>query len=131
MNEVFAALEKSSDQAPFKASFMIYGYRDRPSRCFRKFTRISTSAVLEERGQIALGDHVWIGHMCILDGSGGISIGTGVHLAARVSIFTHGSHIAIRLYGTDYIRVPYQERIGYVRKPPRAKAKHSGGDVGP
>lgn len=102
---------------PFKATFMIYGCRDSRSGRFRKYTRVSTSAVIEDRKNIALGDHVWVGHMCLLDGSGGIEIGTGVHLAARTSIFTHSSHVAIRLYGADYIRVPHLERVGYVREP--------------
>jgi acetyltransferase-like isoleucine patch superfamily enzyme len=95
--------------------FMVYGYWDRPSKQFRKYTRISSTAILENRAKISISDHVWIGHFNVLDGSNQIIIGRGCQLAANVSIFTHGSQTAIRLYGDDFIKIASNERAGYTR----------------
>jgi acetyltransferase-like isoleucine patch superfamily enzyme len=95
--------------------FMIYGHFDRKSKKFRKHTRISSTAILENRRNIGFDDHVWIGHFNVLDGSNEIFLGEGCQLAANVSIFTHSSQTAIRLYGKEFIRTPHQERVGYSR----------------
>jgi len=50
-----------------------------------------------------------------LDASNGIKIGEGCQIGAWVGIFTHGSHIAIRLLGKNYIQFNRHERIGYQR----------------
>lgn len=97
--------------------FMAYGYRDKPSGRFRKFTRISSTAYLGHRDKIAIGDHVWIWHHSVIDGSNGVSIGDGVQIGAWCGIFTHGSHVAIRLLGASYISMPEKDRPGYTRAP--------------
>ncbi len=95
--------------------FMVYGYRDRASGAFRKHTRISSSAVIGDKAQVAIADHVWIWHHSIIDGSNGVTIGEGCQIGAWVGIFSHGSQLAVRLYGRDYITVPREERAGYSR----------------
>lgn len=95
--------------------FMVYGYRDRVSGKFRKLTRISSTAVLGDKGKIAVGDNVWIWHHSIIDGSNGVIIGEGTQIGGWVGIFTHGSNNAIRLYGDQYILADKHDRKGYVR----------------
>lgn len=94
---------------------MVYGYRDRVSGSFRKLTRISSSAVLGDARNIAVGDGVWIWHYTIIDGSNGVSIGEGAQIGAWVGIFSHGSQVAVRLHGAEYINVPKEQRKGYTR----------------
>lgn len=97
--------------------FMVYGYRDKPSGKYRKFTRISSMVSLGHRDKIAIGDHVWIWHHSVIDGSNSVTIGDGVQIGAWCGIFTHGSHVAIRLLGASYIRVAEKDRPGYTRAP--------------
>jgi len=97
--------------------FMVYGYYDRGSKKLRKLTRISSTALLSDKKNISIGDNCWIWHHSILDGSNGITIGDGVQIGAWVGIFTHSSHVAIRLHGENYLRLAQDSRIGYVRAP--------------
>jgi len=97
--------------------FMVYGYYDKSEKKFRKFTRISSTALLSNSNRISIEDNCWIWHHSILDGGNGIRIGKGVHIGAWVGIFTHSGHIAIRLYGEHYIRVDADDRVGYERGP--------------
>lgn len=101
--------------AIFKRPFIVYGCRDKQSGLYRHHTRISSSAIIEHRHLVAIGDHVWIGHYNVLDGSSGISLGDGCQLAANVSIFTHSSQMAVRLHGNSFISIPHGKRIGYTR----------------
>jgi acetyltransferase-like isoleucine patch superfamily enzyme len=95
--------------------FMIYGYFDRSIKNYRKFTRISSTAVLIDRGNVSIADNVWIWHHSVIDGSCGVTIKEGVQIGIWVGIFTHSSHISLRLHGKDYIKIPRNERIGYKR----------------
>lgn len=99
----------------FTRPFMVYGYFNRSHRCFRKFTRVSSTAVLVDRANIDIGDNVWIWHHSVIDGSCGVTIKEGAQIGIWVGIFSHSSHIAVRLYGRDYIKVPKEERVGYLR----------------
>jgi acetyltransferase-like isoleucine patch superfamily enzyme len=49
---------------------------------------IDTTARFQFPDRIALGDHVYIGPDCLLDGKGGLAIGEGTILAPRVVIWT-------------------------------------------
>jgi acetyltransferase-like isoleucine patch superfamily enzyme len=111
---IFISLFLNGIAALFRP-FMIYGYFDQKTNAFRKNTRVSSTAILENRRHICIADHVWIGHYNVLDGSNEIFLGEGCQLAANVSIFTHSSDIAIRLYGKQFIRTPHNEREGYSR----------------
>jgi acetyltransferase-like isoleucine patch superfamily enzyme len=66
-------------------------------------TRISNQCSIFEPQKLQVDDHVFIGHFCILDASNGLSIGEGCQFAAYSSAFTHSSHVAIRLYGREYV----------------------------
>lgn len=96
--------------------FMIYGYYNKTARKFNKLTRISSTAVIIEKNKLDMGDNCWVWHHSILDASNGIKIGEGCQIGAWVGIFTHGSHIAIRLLGKNYIQFDKHERIGYQRE---------------
>lgn len=95
--------------------FMVYGYWNTPTRNFRKFTRYSSTTVFIEKNKINIGENCWIWHHSIIDGSNGVNIGEGVQIGAWVGIFSHSSHIAIRLHGRDYINTDKDKRLGYVR----------------
>jgi len=97
--------------------FMVYGFLNRCTNRFNKYTRISSTAVIIDKKQLDIADHTWVWHHSILDASNGISIGMGCQIGAWVGIFTHGSHLAIRLLGEEYIYLEKDERIGYQRGP--------------
>jgi acetyltransferase-like isoleucine patch superfamily enzyme len=54
-------------------------------------------------------------HYSILDASHGLTIGEGCQIGAWVGLFTHSSHIAIRLYGADYTK--HDRHEGYLTGP--------------
>ena len=95
--------------------FMVYGYRDPKTDIFRKWTRISSSAIIMNKQNLVIEDHVWVWHYSILDATEGLIIEEGVQIGAWVGIFTHGSESAIRLLGRHFVHVPNEERIGYTR----------------
>lgn len=95
--------------------FMVYGYWNATTRKFQQFTRISSSCVLIDRSQIDICDNCWIGHHSIIDGSNGVKIGKGVQIAGLNGIYSHSSHISIRLCGEEYIKQDPAGRPGYVR----------------
>lgn len=97
--------------------FMVYGYWNSPTRSFRKLTRVSSTAVLIDKKNINIGENCWVWHHSIIDGSNGVTIGKGVQIGAWVGIFSHSSHVAIRLHGENYINIDKHNRIGYVRSP--------------
>ncbi len=101
----------------FHKPFMSYGYFNRPTRTFQKYTRVSSSAKLIHKRGIDLGNHVWIGHYCLLDGTGSVSIGEGVQISSHTAIYSHSSQDAIRMLGKDFIKVPAIQRPGYKLKP--------------
>lgn len=98
-----------------KRPFMIYGYWNRSRKSFFKNTRISSSTILIDRRTIDIDDDCWIGPFCIIDGSNGIKIGRGVQIAGHAAIYTHSSHVAIRMCGRDYISIPASKRVGYIK----------------
>ncbi len=97
--------------------FMVYGYRNRVTGAFQKKTRISSTVTITDKLQLDIGDSCWIWHHSIMDSSNGIKIGEGCQIGAWVGIFSHSSHIAIRLLGQEYINVARHKRIGYIREP--------------
>ena len=97
--------------------FMVYGYWNSITGEFQRLTRISSSCVLIDKQNIDIGDSCWIGHHSIIDGSNGVKIGRGVQIAGLSGIYSHSSHIAIRLCGDQYIKMGCNERPGYVRLP--------------
>lgn len=103
--------------ARLQRPFMVYGFYDRPSRTWRKFTRVSSSAVIMNRSALSVGDHVWVWHYSILDATAGLTIEEGCQIGAWAGVFTHGSQDAIRLLGERFVHMPNTERPGYTRAP--------------
>ena len=94
---------------------MVYGYYSTFDGKFKKHTRISSSTIILNKENLNIGDHVWVWHYSIIDASNKVTIGEGCQIGAWVGIFTHSSHMAIRLYGGDsYIKTAQADRIGYV-----------------
>jgi acetyltransferase-like isoleucine patch superfamily enzyme len=98
----------------FSRPYMVYGYTSKYNGKFLKNTRISSSTAINSPQNLNIADNVWIWHHSILDASNGIKIGNGCQIGAYVGIFTHSSHIAIRLMGDKYIQASIEDRIGYV-----------------
>lgn len=101
----------------FHKPFMSYGYFNGPTGAFQKYTRVSSSAKLIHKNEIDLGNHVWIGHYCLVDGTGSVSIGEGVQISSHSAIYSHSSQDAIRLLGRNFIKIKAMERPGYKLKP--------------
>ena len=95
---------------------MLRGYRE-PDGAWRGRTRISSTVFFNHKSNISIGDNVFVGHYSILDGTGGLVIQEGVQFAGWNGIYTHSSHIAVRLYGAHYLDVHEEEKQGYVIKP--------------
>jgi acetyltransferase-like isoleucine patch superfamily enzyme len=95
--------------------FMIYGFYNRCKGKFYKHTRISSTATIIGKDKLDIDDNIWVWHYSIIDASNGIKIGMGSQIGAWVGIFTHGSHLAIRLLGERYIEFDKDKRIGYKR----------------
>ncbi len=96
---------------------MLYGYRDPATGQWMRQTRLSSSVVLYHPEKIRIADNVFIWHHTILDGTGGIEIGEGTQIGAWVGIFTHSSHMAMRLYGRHYKEVPEDQKVGLQTAP--------------
>lgn len=101
----------------FTKPFMVYGYFCRRSKRFFKHTRISSTVTIVNPENLQISDNCWIWHHSVVDASNGVTIGKGVQIGAFVGIFTHSSHVAIRLLGDDFINIDAKDRIGYVRAP--------------
>ncbi len=97
--------------------FMVYGFFNKFRKKFNKYTRISSTVTIIDRCKLDIDDHTWVWHHSILDASNGIKIGKGCQIGAWVGIFTHGSHLSIRLLGENYIHFEKEERIGYQKGP--------------
>jgi len=74
-------------------------------------TRIGSTVTLIGEDKFHIEDNVFIGQYNFIDSSNGITIETGCQITNFVSILTHSSHRAIRLYGMQYNKVG--PMIGY------------------
>lgn len=82
---------------------------------FLAHTRISNSTEVFARERWVVGDHVFVGHFCVLDATYGLTIGEGCQISCSASIFSHSSHAAIRLYGRAYVETA--EKKAYFTAP--------------
>jgi acetyltransferase-like isoleucine patch superfamily enzyme len=96
----------------FKAPKMIWGYCDASGQ-WRPKTRISDTVFFNHSERIFIEDNAFVWHYSILDGTGGLRIGEGTQIGAWVGIFTHSSHVSIRLYGSHYQEIPEDQKKGY------------------
>lgn len=97
---------------------MVWGYEDSSGE-WRAKTRISDTVYFCHPEKINIGDNVFIGHYSILDGTGGLEIGEGCQLAGWNGIYSHSSHIAIRIYGKHYHEVPEEDKAAFKQAPVR------------
>lgn len=74
-------------------------------------TYICDGVKMDNINNISIGNHVWIGHRCYLDGSGGLSIGNGTIIARETEILTQNHYFQ----GEDLVEIPYDKR--FVKKP--------------
>jgi len=98
--------------AKLSKPLVVYGYKNKDGR-FLKDTRISTSTVIIAPENLTIEDNVFIGHFNFIEASNSITIEEGVQITNYVSVTSHSSHIAIRLYGKEYRKVA--DKIGYVK----------------
>ena len=92
---------------------MVYGFT-RGDGVFLKRTRVSNMTRIEDVAQLVIEDNVYIGHFNLIDASGGLYIGEGCQITNYVSLLTHSSHVAIRLYGDRYLES--KNHVGYLKK---------------
>ena len=100
---------------PYKP-FMVYGFYNKIQKKFLKQVRISSTTAINSRNKLDLNDNVWIWHNTVLDATNGIKVGCGTQIGANVGVFTHSSHISIRLLGESYLKTSTKDRIGYINK---------------
>jgi len=92
------------------------GYKD-PSGNVRENVVIGDTVYLCRPENISIGENVHINHYTYLDGSAPIKIGEGTQIGCWVGIYTHSSHLAIRLEGRDYSKIRYNKKKAYFLKP--------------
>ena len=102
----------------YKAPRMIWGFKN-PNGVFCRRTRFSDTVFWYHKENVFIEDNAFVWHYSIIDGTGGVHIEEGAQIGAWVGIFTHSSHIAIRLYGNHYQTVPEFEKAGFSIKPVR------------
>lgn len=100
----------------FSRPYMVYGYTSKHNGKFLKNTRLSSTTAINSPQNLNIADNVWVWHHSVLDASSGISIGKGCQIGAFVGIFSHSSHIAIRLMGDKYIETDINDRVGYIKE---------------
>jgi acetyltransferase-like isoleucine patch superfamily enzyme len=83
-------------------------------------TRISNQCSISGVRSFDVGDHVFIGHFSVIDATWGLTVGEGSQIGFFTGIFTHSSHVAIRLYGRDYARTELKD--AYFNAPVRIGA---------
>lgn len=99
----------------FSRPFMVYGYKRKTDGKYLKNSRISSSVILLNPEKFKMEDNVWVWHYTVVDASNGVTIEEGCQIGAWVGIFTHSSHAAIRLNGENYIQIPIDHRVGYIK----------------
>lgn len=114
----FIRLRLDSIIRKIKVPRMVKGYHDASGE-WRATTRLSDTIFFNHPEKVFIEDNVFIGHFSILDGTGSLHIEEGAQLAGWNGIYTHSSHISIRLYGKHYQEIPESEKKGYVVKPVR------------
>jgi acetyltransferase-like isoleucine patch superfamily enzyme len=103
IHKFFASLNKP---------IIVYGYHRFDGK-FLKYTRVSSSTAIISPETLDIADHVFIGHFNFIEASNTIIIEEGVQITNFVSITSHSSHNAIRLYGKQYQKL--KKEIGYVK----------------
>jgi len=98
---------------PMSRPRMLNNSRDNQKKTIPK-TRISSSTFIDHPLTLELGENVYIGHFNFIEASHGIKIDAGVQITSFITITTHSSHQAIRLYGNAYSGA---DMLGYIKGP--------------
>tara|TARA_R110000744_G_scaffold346512_1_gene452022 strand:- start:102 stop:653 length:552 start_codon:yes stop_codon:yes gene_type:complete len=98
----------------FHKPYMVYGYYDKSKKTFHRRTRMSSTVKIMNSNALEVSDNVWVWHYSILDATAGIKIGKGTQIGAWVGIFTHSSHMSVRLMGDSYMES--DSRVGYINE---------------
>ena len=64
--------------------------------------RIKPTTIIESEEGFNIGKNTYIGHFGFIDASNKVTIKEGCQISNNVSIYTHSSHMSIRLYGKQY-----------------------------
>lgn len=96
----FFSAKRKLKAAKNSAPQMIYGYHQKDE--LLKDTRIGSATSIIGKEGLTLADNVFIGQFNFIEATNGIRIGEGCQITNYVSIITHSSHVAIRLYGDQY-----------------------------
>ncbi|MFN5418396.1 MAG: acyltransferase [Flavobacteriia bacterium] len=67
-----------------------------------KDTRISSTTFIDYPQNLKIGENVFVGQFNFIEASNEISIGEGCQITNYVTMTTHSSHDAIRIYGSNY-----------------------------
>lgn len=100
----YLASIKQLRAAKNSAPQMIYGYTQ--NGILLKDTRIGSATAIVGKEGLTLEDNVFIGQFNFIEATNGVVIEEGCQITNYVSIITHSSHIAIRLYGDQYRKTP-------------------------
>lgn len=93
---------------------MVWGYKDNKNGwCLR--TRTSNTTLITPKSNLSMHDNVYVGHHTILDCTENITIHEGAQISSGVYIYTHSSHISIRLTGKHYTEIHESKKPGYIR----------------
>lgn len=65
-------------------------------------TRVSNMSHISNPANVQLGNNLFVGHFNYIDGFDKVTIGDGCQITNYVSILTHSSHNALRMYGEKY-----------------------------
>jgi len=92
------------------------GYRN-PSGVYSSQVILASTVFLYHPENITIADHVHINHYTYLDGSAKLEIGEGTQIGGWVGIYTHSSHLAIRLEGEEYFKISEEDKKAYFLEP--------------
>jgi len=90
---------------------MIGNYKDSKGAKISQ-TRVGSSSTIIGNKGLVLSENVFIGQYNFIEATNGISIGAGCQITNFVSILSHSSHKAIRLYGYQYTKVAKKKHYG-------------------
>ena len=75
-------------------------------------TRIGSTVTLLGKKKFNIENNVFIGQYNFIDATNGLTIEEGCQITNFISILTHSSHKAIRLYGNHYTKIPNKKAYG-------------------
>lgn len=90
---------------------MIGNYKDKHGKKIR-LTRVGSSSTIIGDSRLILSENVFIGQYNFIEATNGIRIDKGCQITNFISILTHSSHTAIRLYGEQYTKNAHKKHYG-------------------